>query len=66
MKSKYFWRNAVYVLALINFLFWLWSDGNLRFLGLGPKPVQEPQRLENQVNPEMLTVKPATSASQAN
>ncbi len=66
MKSKYFWRNAVYVLALINFLFWLWSDGNLRFLGLGHKPVQEPQRLENQVNPEMLTVKPASSASQAN
>lgn len=62
MKSKYFWRNAVYVLALINLLFWLWSDGNLRFLGLGPKPVLEPQRLENQVNPELLQLKPPASA----
>ncbi len=45
MNSKYVWRNVVYALAAINLLFWLWNDGGLRFLGLGPKPVQEPQRL---------------------
>jgi hypothetical protein len=63
MKSKFLLRNVVYVLAVANLLFWLWSDGSLRFLGLGPKLVQEPQRLENQVDPELLTVKPAASAS---
>jgi len=61
MNSKHFWRNAVWALAAINLLFWLWNDGGLRFLGLGPKPVQEPHRLENQVAPELLTIKPAAS-----
>ena len=63
MNSKYFWRNVVYALAAINLLFWLWNDGGLRFLGLGPKPVQELHRLENQVDPELLTIKPAASES---
>jgi hypothetical protein len=44
-------------------LFWAWNAGALRFLGLGPKPVQEPHRLENQVDPELLTIKPAASES---
>ena len=61
MNSKYLWRNVVYALAAINLLYWLWNDGGLRFLGLGPKPVQEPQRVENQVDPELLTIKPAAS-----
>jgi hypothetical protein len=61
MKSKFLLRNVVYALAAINLLFWLWNDGGLRFLGLGPKPVQEPHRLENQVDPELLTIKPAAS-----
>ena len=61
MNSKFFWRNVVYGLAAINLLFWLWNDGRLSFLGLGPKPVQEPHRVENQVNPELLTVRPAAS-----
>ena len=63
MNSKHFWRNAVWALAAINLLFWLWNDGGLRFLGLGPKPVQEPHRLENQVDPELLTINPAASAA---
>ncbi len=63
MNSKYVWRNVVYALAAINLLFWLWNDGGLRFLGLGPKPVQEPQRLENHVDPELLTIKPVASES---
>jgi hypothetical protein len=61
MNSKFFWRNVVYALAAINLLFWLWNDGRLSVLGLGPKPVQEPQRVENQVDPELLTIKPAAS-----
>ena len=63
MKSKFLLRNVVYALAAINLLFWLWNDGGLRFLGLGPKPVQEPHRVENQVDPELLTIKPAASES---
>jgi hypothetical protein len=61
MNSKFFWRNVVYALAAINLLFWLWNDGGLRFLGLGPKVVQEPHRVDNQVDPELLTIKPAAS-----
>jgi hypothetical protein len=63
MNSKLMLRNVVYVLAVANLLYWLWNDGSLRFLGLGPKPVQESHRLENQVDPELLTVKPAASES---
>ncbi|MFY8179658.1 MAG: sporulation protein [Limnohabitans sp.] len=63
MKSKYLLRNVVYALAVINLLFWLWNDGGLRFLGLGPKPVQEPHRLNNQIDPELLQVKPPASAA---
>ncbi len=63
MNLKYFWRNVVFALVAINLLYWLWNDSSLRFLGLGPKPVQEPQRLENQVDPELLTIKPAASES---
>ncbi len=63
MNSKNFWRNTVIVLAFINLLFWAWNAGALRFLGLGPKAVQEPHRLENQVDPELLTIKPAASES---
>ena len=63
MKSKFLLRNVVYALAVINLLFWLWNDGVLRFLGLGPKPVQEPHRLNNQIDPELLQVKPPASAA---
>lgn len=63
MKSKYLLRNVVYALAVVNLLFWLWNDGGLRFLGLGPKPVQEPHRMNNQIDPELLQVKPPASAA---
>lgn len=63
MKSKYLLRNVVYVLAVVNLLFWLWNDGGLRFLGLGPQLVQEPHRMTNQIDPELLTIKPAASAA---
>ncbi|WP_333845740.1 hypothetical protein [Limnohabitans sp.] len=63
MNSKLILRNVVYILAATNLVYWLWNDGGLRFLGLGPKPVQEPQRIENQVDPALLTVRPAASES---
>ena len=63
MNSKLMLRNVVYILAVANLLYWLWNDGSLRFLGLGPKPLQESHRLENQVDPELLTIKLAASES---
>ncbi len=63
MNSKLILRNVVYILAATNLVYWLWNDGGLRFLGLGPKPVQEPQRIENQVDPALLTVRPAAFES---
>lgn len=63
MKSTYFWRQVVYVLAAANLLFWVWKDGGLQFLGLVPRTVQEPHRVENQVDPELLTIRPAASES---
>ena len=65
MNSQKFWRNALITLAVINLLFWLWTQGYLRWLGVGPTPVREPQRLENQVDPELLTLKPAASEPKA-
>lgn len=58
MRSKFLLRNVAAVLAGFNLLFWLWSEGGLRLLGLGPNSVQEPSRLENQISPELLVVKP--------
>lgn len=63
MNSKHLLRNVVYVLAALNLLFWLWNDGDLRFLGLGPKLLQEPHRIDNQIDPELLQVKPPASAA---
>ena len=43
-------------LALIvaNVLFWAWSHGGLRVFGLGPNDPLEPQRVEEQLRPEVL------------
>ena len=62
MKPTHFWRNAAIVLVLANLLLWAWTQGHLRMLGLGPKPVEEPQRMQQQIQPEGLTVRPAEPA----
>ena len=49
MSSKIVWRNLAVLLALANLLFWSWSQGYLREVGMGPKSVQEPQRLKDQI-----------------
>ena len=64
MNSHKFWRNALIALVVMNLLFWLWTQGGLRWLGVGPTPVREPHRIDNQVDPELLKLKPAASAPQ--
>jgi hypothetical protein len=46
------------VLLLLNLWFWAWSNGHLRWLGYGPVDPREPQRLEEQIRPEALQLKP--------
>ena len=56
MSSKIVWRNVAFLLVLANLLFWIWSQGYLRVMGMGPKSVQEPLRLKEQVEPKALTI----------
>lgn len=63
MKHPSFWRHAAVALLVINVLFWAWTQGYLRLLGLGPQRVQEPERLGAQLRPEAMTLKPAASAA---
>ncbi len=56
MSSKFVWRNLVFLLVLANLLFWMWSQGYLRVVGMGPKSVQEPLRLKEQVEPKALMI----------
>ncbi|PQA83543.1 hypothetical protein C5F52_08855 [Limnohabitans sp. TS-CS-82] len=58
MKNNSFWRNTAWVLLAVNVFFGLWSQDGLRVLGWGPKVVQEPQREQDQVDVELLTLKP--------
>ena len=58
MKPTPFWRNLAFVLVLANLLLWAWTQGHLRLMGLGPVPVEEPQRVQQQINPEGLTLRP--------
>ena len=61
MSSKIVWRNLAVLLVLANLMFWLWGQGYLRIVGLGPKSVQEPLRLKEQVEPQALTIQSAAS-----
>lgn len=57
MNPTRFWRNLALALVLVNLLLWAWTQGHLRLLGLGPAPVEEPQRMQQQIHPEGLTVR---------
>jgi hypothetical protein len=61
MSSKIVWRNMAVLLVLANLMFWVWGQGYLRIVGMGPKSVQEPLRLKEQVEPQALTIQSATS-----
>lgn len=54
MKNHTYWRTLALALLVVNLLFWAWSEGYLRALGLGPHRVNEPERLQEQVKPEAL------------
>jgi hypothetical protein len=56
MSSKIVWRNLAFLLVLANLMFWMWCQGYLRVVGMGPKSVQEPLRLKEQVEPKALTI----------
>jgi len=42
------------LLVLANLLFWAWSSGSLKILGWAPIDPREPQRLEEQLRPEVV------------
>lgn len=59
------WRGIVLFLLLANGVFYAWSHGLLAAYGLAPEPVSEPQRLEQQIHPEMVLLVPPPSAAAA-
>jgi hypothetical protein len=61
MNTKTTWRNVAVLLVLTNLMFWVWSQGFLREVGFGPKSVQEPQRLKEQIQPQALAIQNAAS-----
>ena len=57
--------RLVVLLIVANVAWAAWSQGWLRALGLGPATQAEPQRLEQQVRPEMLRVQPQAQPASA-
>ena len=53
-----YWPHVCGALLVLNLWLWAWSNGHLRVLGFGPHDPREPQRLEEQVNPEALQLLP--------
>ena len=58
-------RLLILLLLLANAAYFAWSHGALAKLGLAPAHQTEPERLLQQVQPELLLVTPAASASAA-
>ena len=50
--------RLVVLLLVANVAWFAWSQGWLRVLGLAPTVHAEPERLERQVRPESLTLRP--------
>ena len=57
--------RLVVLLLVANVAWFAWSQGWLRVLGLAPTVQAEPERLERQVRPESLTLRPLDAASAA-
>ena len=51
-------RVLVLLLVLANTAYFSWSQGLLAGLGLQPAGQSEPQRLEQQIRPELLRIVP--------
>lgn len=58
-------RGIILFLVLANGVFYAWSHGLLADYGLAPTPVSEPQRLEQQIHPELVVLVPPHSAEAA-
>ena len=59
-------RIVFLLLVLANAGYYLWSHGHLAGMGLAPVVQSEPQRLQEQIKPEALTIdKPAQARNEA-
>src|SRR4051794_10630540 len=58
-------RLTVLALLLANGAWFAWSQGLLQPWGLGPAQQSEPQRLQQQIHPELLRVLPADELRRA-
>lgn len=56
-------RIAVLILVLANAGYYAWSQGMLRGMGWGPAIQSEPQRLQQQIEPQKMLVKPVPPAT---
>jgi hypothetical protein len=54
-------KLLILLLLLANGAYFAWNRGALAKLGLAPTHQAEPERLQQQVHPELLLVTPATS-----
>ena len=55
-------KLLILLLLLANGAYFAWTHGALASLGLAPAHHAEPERLQQQVQPERLLVTPASSA----
>lgn len=49
-------RTLVLALVLLNAMYWAWSQGLLREIGMAPVAQDEPQRVAKQINPQALQI----------
>jgi len=49
-----FFTAVALLLVLANLLFWAWSSGGLKIIGWAPNDPREPQRVEEQLRPEVI------------
>jgi hypothetical protein len=66
MNPRSFWRYVAWTLLACNVLFALWHQEALRVFGWGPQVVREPQRVQDQLQPERLTLRAKPDAAAAN
>jgi hypothetical protein len=55
-------KLLILLLLLANAAYFAWTHGALAKLGLAPTQQTEPERLQQQVQPELLLVTPSTAA----
>jgi hypothetical protein len=57
-------RSLVFLLLAANGLYFAWSQGHLAALGWAPARVQEPERVQSQIQPQALSLLSAKQARQ--